>query len=159
LPQIPGRRDIPGKSMEVPPLDAVYEWDNDRHRRGATSMAGATHGAIQRDIDRIFNHGSVTGLAEGQLLRRVPTASAEIAFEALVPRHGPMVLGVCRRLLYDPRDVEDAFQATFLVLLRRAAALREADALSPWLHGVAYRVAARIRAGAARRPLAERKGA
>ena len=70
-----------------------------------------------------------------------------------------MVLGVCRRLLYDRRDVEDAFQATFLVLLRKAGALGEVEALSPWLHGVAYRVAARIRCNAARRPAEESKGA
>ena len=70
-----------------------------------------------------------------------------------------MVLGVCRRLLHDPRDVEDAFQATFLVLLRKAGALRDAERLGPWLHGVAYRVAARIRSRAARRPAEESKGA
>src|SRR5262245_48438429 len=106
-------------------------------------MAGANHGAVLRDIDRIFNQGSVTGLAEGKLLRQFATRGDESAFEALVTRHGPMVLGVCRRLLDDPRDVEDAFQATFLVLLRRAAALGDPDPLSPWLHGVTYRVAAR----------------
>jgi RNA polymerase sigma factor (sigma-70 family) len=122
-------------------------------------MPGANHGAVLRDIDRIFNQGSITGLAEGQLLRQFATRGDEIAFETLVTRHGPMVLGVCRRLLYDPRDVEDAFQATFLALLRRAAALGAADPLGPWLHGVAYRVAARIRAKAARRPAGERQGA
>ena len=112
--------------------------------RGATTMASENHGAVLRGIERIFNQGSLTGLSEGQLLRQF-AAGDEAAFEALVTRHGPMVLGVCRRLLYDPRDVEDAFQATFLVLLRKAGALRDAEALSPWLHGVAYRVAARIR--------------
>src|SRR5262249_26967628 len=127
--------------------------------RGAKSMPGTNRGAVLRDIDRIFNKGSMTGLAEGQLLREFTTRGDEIAFEALVTRHGPMVLGVCRRLLHDPRDVEDAFQATFLVLLRRAAALHAADPLGPWLHGVAYRVAARIRAQAARRPAGERQGA
>ena len=81
-------------------------------------MASANHGAVLRDIDRIFNQGSVTGLAEGQLLRQFATRGDDSAFEALVTRHGPMVLGVCRWLLHDPRDVEDAFQATFLVLAR-----------------------------------------
>ena len=82
-------------------------------------MASENHGAVLRGIERIFNQGSLTGLSEGQLLRRF-AAGDEAAFEALVTRHGPMVLGVCRRLLHDPRDVEDAFQATFLVLLRKA---------------------------------------
>jgi RNA polymerase sigma factor (sigma-70 family) len=122
-------------------------------------MASHKHGAVLRGIDRVFNHGCATGLTEGQLLRQFATRGDEAAFEALVTRHGPMVLGVCRRLLYDPRDVEDAFQATFLVLLRRAGSLRETEPLSPWLHGVAYRVAARIRARSARRPGEERKGA
>ncbi len=122
-------------------------------------MASENHGAILRSIDRVFNHGSATGLTEGQLLRQFATWGDESAFEALVTRHGPMVLAVCRRLLYDPRDVEDAFQATFLVLLRRAGSLRDADPLSPWLHGVAYRVATRIRARSARRPVEECKGA
>ena len=125
---------------------------------GATQMASESYGVALRGIERIFNHGSLTGLSEDQLLRRFATGD-EGAFEVLVTRHGPMVLGVCRRLLDDRRDVEDAFQATFLVLLRKASALRDAEALSPWLHGVAYRVAARIRRNASRRPLEESRGA
>jgi RNA polymerase sigma factor (sigma-70 family) len=121
-------------------------------------MAGENQGAVLRGIGWIFNQGSLTGLSEGQLLRRF-AAGDDAAFEALVTRHGPMVLGVCRRLLYDSRDVEDAFQATFLVLLRKAGALRDAEALGPWLHGVAYRVAARIRSKSSRRPSEELKGA
>jgi RNA polymerase sigma factor (sigma-70 family) len=119
-------------------------------------MASENYGVVLRGIERIFNQGSLTGLSEGQLLRQFATGD-EGAFEALVTRHGPMVLGVCRRLLYDRRDVEDAFQATFLVLLRKAGALRDAEVLSPWLHGVAYRVAARIRGNSFRRPLEESK--
>jgi RNA polymerase sigma factor (sigma-70 family) len=122
-------------------------------------MASEHHDTVLRGIERIFNQGSLTGMAEGQLLRQFASRGDEAAFEALVRRHGPMVLGVCRRMLYNPHDVEDAFQATFLVLLRRAGALRDADPLGPWLHGVAYRVAARIRANSARRPAEERKGA
>src|SRR5215469_10726483 len=122
------------------------------------AMTGENHGAVVRGIERIFNQGSLTGLSEGQLLRRF-AAGDEGAFEALVTRHGPIVRGVCRRLLGDPRDVEDAFQATFLVLLRKAGGLRDPEALSPWLYGVAVRVAARIRARAVRRSAEERKGA
>ncbi len=121
-------------------------------------MAGEEQGAFLRGIERIFNQGSLTGLSEGQLLRRF-AAGDEGAFEALVTRHGPMVRGVCRRSLGDPSDVEDAFQATFLVLLRKAGGLRDPEALSPWLYGVAFRVAARIRARAVRRSAEESQGA
>jgi RNA polymerase sigma factor (sigma-70 family) len=121
-------------------------------------MTGENHGVILRGIEQIFNQGSLTGLSEGQLLGRF-AGGDEGAFEALVTRHGPMVLGICRRLLYDRRDVEDAFQATFLVLLRKARALRDPEGLSPWLHSVAYRVAARIRSNSARRPAEESRGA
>jgi RNA polymerase sigma factor (sigma-70 family) len=121
-------------------------------------MMGENHGAVVRGIERIFNQGSLTGLSEAQLLRRF-AAGDEAAFEVLINRHGPTVLGVCRRMLHDSRDVEDAFQATFLVLLRKAGGLRDPEAISPWLYGVACRVAARIRARAARRGAEERKGA
>jgi RNA polymerase sigma factor (sigma-70 family) len=121
-------------------------------------MASENHGAVLRGIERIFSEGSLTGLTESQLLGRF-AGGDEAAFEALVTRHGPMVLGVGRRLLRDPRDVEDAFQATFLVLLRKAGGIRDAEALGPWLYGVAYRVASRIRSRVAQRPDGERKGA
>src|SRR5262245_17900585 len=103
------------------------------------------------DLGRIFRGEAVTGLSEWQLLERYLERRDESAFEALVLRHAPMVLGVCRRMLGDPRDVEDAFQATFLVLVRRARQLGPRDAIGPWLHGVAVRVALRARAQAARR--------
>ncbi|RUL84646.1 RNA polymerase sigma factor [Tautonia sociabilis] len=80
------------------------------------------------------------------------------AFEALVRRHGPLVLRVCRDVLEDPDDAEDAFQATFLVLVRRAGAIRDPDSLGRWLHGVAVRVATRARADARRRKARERLG-
>ena len=80
-----------------------------------------------------------------------PAVKSRAARAALVERHGPMVLGVCRRLLASPHDVDDAFQATFLVLVQRARTLGDRHRLGPWLHGVAYRVAARARSDAARR--------
>jgi RNA polymerase sigma factor (sigma-70 family) len=114
-------------------------------------MAGGQFGAVLRQVHRLFGGGTVAGLSEGQLLERFVSGRDEAAFEALVARYGPMVLGVCRRLLADPNDVDDAFQATFLVLVKRAHAIREPELLGHWLYGVAHRVAARARADVARR--------
>jgi len=119
-------------------------------------MAIGREGAILGHVHRIFGVGGVAGLGEGQLLERFVAGRDELAFEALVARLGPMVLGVCRRRLADPRDVEDAFQATFLVLVRKAGSIRDRDRLAPWLYGVAQRVATRARAQAARRRGRER---
>ncbi len=105
-------------------------------------------------LARLLDGGSVAGLTDGQLLDRFSTRrgdAAEAAFEALVKRHGPMVARVCRRNLRDENDVEDAFQATFLVLVRRADSLGERDLLAPWLYGVAHRVARKARAVALKR--------
>ncbi len=111
-------------------------------------------GAVLGQLDRLFNRGTVAGLNEGALLERYVSDGDEAAFAALVARHGPMVLGVCRRVLRDERDVEDAFQATFLVLVRRAGAIRDGDRVGRWLHGVAHRVAGAKAAG----PLSPRIG-
>jgi len=96
------------------------------------------------------------GPDDAELLRRFAASRDEAAFAALVGRHGPMVWGVCRRLLDRPQDAEDAFQAVFLVLLRKSRGLLRPDLLGPWLHAVALRTAARLRAGAARRRQRER---
>ena len=101
------------------------------------------------DLNRLFRHGTLPS-GDRALLDRFLDGGDEAAFEALVARHGPMVLGVCRRLL-GPHDADDAFQATFLVLIRKAGRLRDADRLGPWLYGVATRVATKARARAARR--------
>ena len=114
--------------------------------------------AVLKQLDRVFNHGTALGLSEGKLLERYVAARDEVAFAALVARHGPMVLGVCRRILRDDHDVEDAFQATFLVLVRRAAAIRRRELIGQWLHGVAHRVAVRARAQSARRHVHETTG-
>ena len=122
-------------------------------------MASVRSGpAVLRAIQQVFGPGTASGLSEWQLLDRYASRGDEAAFEALVTRHGPMVLGVCRRLLRDPADVEDAFQATFLVLVRKAGTLGERDLLARWLYGVAHRVALRARSDAARRGARERTG-
>src|SRR5215471_17508739 len=91
------------------------------------------------------------GLTDGELLELYATRRDAAAFEALVHRHGPMVLRVCRRVLRNEADAEDAFQATFLVLARKAAALRRQESVGCWLYGVATRLALRARVEAARR--------
>ena len=107
------------------------------------------------DLERIFQGETVSGLSEWQLLARYLEQRDELAFAALVARHGPMVMGTCRRMLSRGADAEDAFQATFLVLVRRARSLGPRDAIGPWLHGVAARVSMRARSQAARRTQVE----
>src|SRR5262245_20934114 len=81
------------------------------------------------------------GLTDGELLECYVARRDEAAFEAIVRRHGGMVLGVCRRILRNEADAEDAFQATFLVLVRKAAAVRPRGMLGNWLYGVAHNTA------------------
>src|SRR5262245_13778875 len=89
--------------------------------------------------------------SDSQLLERFATARDEEAFELLARRHGPMVLSVCRRVLGDAHEAEDAFQATFLVLARKAVAAARARSAGAWLYTVAYRVALRARSRRAAR--------
>jgi serpin B len=96
--------------------------------------------------------------SDGHLLGRFADQRDEAAFELLLLRHGPMVWNVCRRVLGNAGDAEDAFQATFLVLVRKARSIAKRDALGCWLHGVAHRVALDARAGAARRRAHEQRG-
>jgi RNA polymerase sigma factor (sigma-70 family) len=104
----------------------------------------------------------VYGLPDEELLARFldeDEAEAKISFEVLVRRHGPMVLGVCRHILGQVSDAEDAFQATFLVLARKASSIRDRRVLGRWLYEVAYRIAVRSKANAVRRRYHERQGA
>jgi RNA polymerase sigma factor (sigma-70 family) len=111
--------------------------------------------AVLRRVRRAAGVAAAAGHEDRQLLERFLRGRDEAAFAALVRRHGPLVLGVCRRLLRDPHDCDDAFQATFLVLLRKAASLRRRELLAGWLHGVARRTALKARAGRARRQARE----
>jgi RNA polymerase sigma factor (sigma-70 family) len=120
-------------------------------------MAIETLGAALRQINRLFAEGVVTGLSDAQLFEHFLNQRDAGAFEALVARHGPMVLSVCRGILRDPHDAEDAFQATFLVLVKKGGTIRGRDALGGWLHQVAHRVAIQANVAAARRRRHERQ--
>jgi len=120
-------------------------------------MAIETLGAALRQLNRLFADGVVAGLSDAELLKRFRPHGDAGSFEALVGRHGPMVLSVCRGILRDPHDAEDAFQATFLVLARTGGTIRGRDALAGWLHRVAHRVAHRANVAAARRRRLERQ--
>jgi RNA polymerase sigma factor (sigma-70 family) len=120
-------------------------------------MAASGIGPIIRHLRRSLLRHDEAGMTDGQLLGQFVTHRNEAAFEALVRRHGPMVLGVCRRLLRDPHDAEDAFQATFLVLARKAASVSPPEMVGNWLYGVARTTAIRARAANAKRRVRERQ--
>ncbi len=104
--------------------------------------------SILRSIQTLFVAGSATGMTDRQLLEEFlgrRDGGAEAAITALVARHSPLVWSICHSISSDSHDAEDAFQATFLILVRRAGAIRRRETLAPWLHGVARRVAVRAR--------------
>ena len=125
-------------------------------------MANRKDRTILRQLDTLFNLGAIRELTDGQLLERFATSRgevAELAFAALVERHGAMVSRVCRAVLTDPHDTQDAFQATFLILVKKARVLWVRESLGPWLHQVAFRTATYARTSAARRRTHERRAA
>src|ERR1700686_4883977 len=119
-------------------------------------MAPVRATGMPRSLRRALLALDRTVLTDGQLRERYLAAREEAAFEALLRRHGPMVLGVCRRVLKNPADAEDAFQATFLVLVRKAAPVVPRNRVGHWLYGVAYRTALKARSTTARRQARER---
>src|SRR5262249_12357746 len=117
-------------------------------------------GGMLREIRTLYTLGTMVGRTDAELLERFLArggGDAEDAFATLVARHGPMVLGVCRRMLAASHDAEDAFQATFLVLARRAGTIVHRDRVASWLYGVAVRTAQVARRRASRSRAAERR--
>jgi RNA polymerase sigma factor (sigma-70 family) len=114
-------------------------------------MANEPSRLLLRHIRNLATAHGHSPVPDRDLLRRFVTERDEAAFEELLRRHGAMVLGVCRRLLPQRQDAEDVFQATFLTLVRRAASVRNPEAVGSWLHGVAHRLALQLRESGARR--------
>src|SRR5438067_1525914 len=114
-------------------------------------MDGRPLNQIVQHLRRAAANRAGGDVSDAHLLARFVTTREPDAFATIVRRHGPMVLGVCKRLLRDHHAAEDAFQATFLVFLRKAGSIRRREQVSNWLYGVAYRTALKARTRAARR--------
>jgi RNA polymerase sigma factor (sigma-70 family) len=124
-------------------------------------MSRRISGSAIGELHTLFRWGAMGTWTDAQLMTQFLASQegSEAAFRVLIHRHGPMVLGVCRRILGDEHAAEDAFQATFLVLVKKAGTLRDRDLLTNWLYGVALRVASKERARGARRRRIEREAA
>jgi RNA polymerase sigma factor (sigma-70 family) len=123
-------------------------------------MAQTAARSIIRQIESLFDGGSVTGLSDPQLLERFTArrdAAGDAAFATLVARHGPMVLHVCRQLVPDRHHAEDAFQVVFMVLARNASSIRDPNLLASWLYGVALRAARKAKIRLARERIREER--
>jgi RNA polymerase sigma factor (sigma-70 family) len=120
-------------------------------------MANSPASVVIQHLRNTMLRPDGAGLTDGQLLQEYIDRRQERAFDALVRRHGSMVYGVCRRMLGHAHDAEDAFQATFLVLARKAASIVPAEAVGNWLYGVAYHTALKARAVASRRRAREKQ--
>ena len=120
-------------------------------------MATGQLGGVIQHLRRAMLLRDGAGRTDGQLLEDYVSRRDEAALAVLVQRHGPMVWGVCRRVLSNYHDAEDAFQATFLVLVRRAASIASPELLANWLYGVAHQTAIKARATVAKRKMRERQ--
>jgi RNA polymerase sigma factor (sigma-70 family) len=118
--------------------------------------ANAVNGVIRR-LRRAVLQRDAAGLTDGELLEQYLAGRDEAAFEVLLRRHGAMVLGVCRRILRNEADAEDAFQATFLVFVRKASSIRSRATVSNWLYGVAHNTALKAKAMSHKRHAKERE--
>jgi RNA polymerase sigma factor (sigma-70 family) len=122
-------------------------------------MAATPLGTFLHNLRRSLLRQDTVGFTDGELLERFVARVDETSFEALLHRHGPMVLGVCRRVLQNEADAEDAFQTTFLVLVRKASSIRPRDMVGNWLYGVAHSTALKARAMRTKRWAKEREAA
>ena len=120
-------------------------------------MATSQMSEVIQHLRRVVLLREVAGLTDGQLLKDYLGHRDEAALAALVQRHGPMVWGVCRHVLRNYHDAEDAFQATFLVFVRKAASIASPALLANWLYGVAHQTALNARATTAKRGARERQ--
>src|SRR6266404_1516817 len=120
-------------------------------------MAKAPLDVVVRHIRKIVDVQALVEATDEQLVERFARGHEELAFATLLRRHGPMVLGVSQGILRQREDAEDVFQATFLLLARKAGSIRKRQSVASWLHGVAYRLAVRVKAQRAFRKARERK--
>jgi len=120
-------------------------------------MANGQLSTVLRHIRQLISPRVGAEDSDGELLDRFIRQQDQAAFEALLQRHGPMVHGVCRSILHDAHDADDVFQATFLVLARKATSIRKQPSVASWLYGVAYRTALRAKINSARRRVHERQ--
>ncbi len=132
-------------------LDGTIEQEDYPHLLPGAVVVTANLAKLLQHLRRLSESSPAEPSADAVLLERFVRGGEDAAFGAIVARHGPMVQAVCRRVLGDAHAAEDAFQATFLVLARKAGAIRKPHSLASWLHGVAYRIARKARTADARR--------
>src|SRR5437660_10589052 len=120
-------------------------------------MASASLTNVLQQLRTIANARACEDASDRELLTRFLDQREEAAFVALLKRHGPMVLHVCRRVQGNEHDAEDVFQATFLLLARRADSIRKLESVASWLHGVAHRLALKAKQQGARRQAREKR--
>jgi RNA polymerase sigma factor (sigma-70 family) len=120
-------------------------------------MVASQKRSAVKDFQTLFSAGAIGDVSDAQLLDRFVSQREEVIFEAIIQRHGPMVWGVCRRVLRDHHDAEDAFQATFLVLARKASSVMPREKLGNWLYGVAFQTAMKARAMTSRQRAREKQ--
>jgi DNA-directed RNA polymerase specialized sigma24 family protein len=134
-----------GKTAEALAVSILVEIKKD------SSMASGQLTPVIRHLRRMVRPKRGDGVSDAQLLDRFVLQNDEAAFELLLSRHGPMVWALCRRILRDHHEAEDAFQATMLILARKARSIGQYHSLASWLFKVAFRIALRARAGSLRR--------
>src|SRR5262249_6926998 len=147
----------PRKVYQIHAVPVIVRVEAGSVARRGNEMAASQMSEAIRHLRRTVLLRDGAGLTDGQLLEGFISRREEGALAVLVQRHGPMVWGVCRRVLHNYHDAEDAFQATFLVLVRKAASIMPREMVVNWLHGVAHQTALKARATAAKRKARERQ--